>query len=133
MEDEHGLLDKARRFENRIISSAKNKENILIAVHHDADGICAASILCEFILRNKGHCQIRAVSEPNSRFLDRLSSSKFDFVIFVDICAGLSGEISKRFGDKWLIIDHHRDPRVRIRSRKCSELLAVRHRWEFID
>jgi single-stranded-DNA-specific exonuclease len=110
MEDEAGLLEKARRFENRIISSAKNKENILIATHHDADGICAASILSEFVLRNKGHCQIRAVSEPNSRFLDRLTSSKFDLIIFVDICAGLTEEISKRFGDKWLIIDHHEIP-----------------------
>ncbi len=82
----------------------------MVATHYDADGICAASILCEFIAKNKGHCQIRAVSEPNSRFLDRLSSSKFDLIIFLDICAGLSEEISKRFGDKWLIIDHHEIP-----------------------
>src|SRR5271169_4523436 len=104
MEDEPGLLDKARRFEAKIVSSAKNGENILIASHHDADGICAAAILSEFIYRNKGHCQVRTVSEPNSKFLDRLSSSKFELIIFVDICSGLSEEISKRFGDKWLII-----------------------------
>lgn len=107
MEDERGLLEKARNFENRIISSAKNKENILIATHHDADGICAASILCEFVIKNRGHCQVRAVSEPNSRFLDRLGESKFDQIIFTDICAGLSREIGKRFGDKWMTIDHH--------------------------
>ncbi|HXQ92351.1 MAG TPA: DHHA1 domain-containing protein [Nitrososphaerales archaeon] len=110
MADEQALLEKARHFENRIITSAKNNENILIASHHDADGICAAAILCEFIHKNKGHCQLRAVSEPNSRFLDRLGSSKFDLIIFVDICSGLSKEISKRFGDKWLIIDHHEIP-----------------------
>lgn len=110
MEDEQGLYGKARRFEARIIATAKNKENILVATHHDADGICAAAILCDFILKNKGHCQIRAVSEPNSRFLDRLGNSKFDLVIFTDICAGLSKEVSKRFGDKWLIIDHHEIP-----------------------
>jgi len=108
--DEQGLIEKARRFESRIITCVKNKENILVATHHDADGICAAAILTEFILRNKGHCQVRAVSEPNSRFLDRLGSSKFDQIIFVDICSGLSAEISKRFGDKWLIIDHHEIP-----------------------
>ncbi len=28
----------------------------------------------------------------------------------MDICAGLTEEISKRFGDKWLIIDHHEIP-----------------------
>jgi len=110
MEDEQGLLDKARRFEAKIASSAKNSENILIASHHDTDGTCAAAILSEFIYRNKGHCQIRAVSEPNSRFFERLGLSKFDSVIFVGICAGLSGEISKTFGDKWLVIDHHEIP-----------------------
>jgi single-stranded-DNA-specific exonuclease len=125
MEDEPGLLEKARRFENRIASSAKNKENILVATHHDADGICAASILDEFVLKNKGHSQIRTVSEPNSRFLDRLSSSKFDLIIFVDICAGLSEEISKRFGDKWLIIDHHEIPES---EREAENVLNP---WQF--
>ncbi len=125
MEDEQGLYEKARRFDLKIAASAKNKENILIATHHDADGICAAVILSEFILKNKGHCQIRAVSEPNSRFLDRLSSSKFDLIIFVDISAGLSGEIAKRFGDKWLIIDHHEIPD----SEETSE--NVLNCWQF--
>jgi single-stranded-DNA-specific exonuclease len=125
LEDEQGLFEKARRFETRIVSSAKNKENILIASHHDADGICAASILCEFILKNKGHCQIRAVSEPNSKFLDRLGSSKFDLIVFVDICAGLSEEISKRYGDKWLIIDHHEIPDSELKSEN------VLNCWQF--
>lgn len=125
MEDESSLFEKARHFENKIIASAKNKENILVATHHDADGICAAAILCEFILKNKGHCQVRAVSEPNSKFLDRLGSSKFDLIIFVDICAGLSQEISKRFGDRWLIIDHHEIPD----SEMASE--NVLNSWQF--
>ncbi|MDA4111244.1 MAG: DHHA1 domain-containing protein [Thaumarchaeota archaeon] len=125
MEDEQALIEKARRFESKIIASAKNNENILIATHHDADGICAASILCEFILKNKGHCQVRAVSEPNSRFLDKLGESKFDLVIFVDICAGLTGDVSKRFGDKWLIIDHHEIPKNEL------DLDNVLNCWQF--
>lgn len=116
MEDETGLLEKARRFESRIGNCAKNNENILIASHHDADGICSAAILSDFIYRNKGHCQVRIVSEPNSRFLERLSTSKFDLIIFVDICSGLSEEISKRFGDKWLIIDHHQIPDAEMKN-----------------
>src|SRR5579872_1594564 len=116
MEDELGLYEKARRFEARIVVAAKNNENILIATHHDADGICAAAILCEFILKNKGHCQVRAVSEPNSKFLDHLGDSKFDLVIFVDICGGLTSDVSKRFGDKWLIIDHHEIPEEELQN-----------------
>ncbi|MFI5421822.1 MAG: DHH family phosphoesterase, partial [Nitrososphaerales archaeon] len=116
MEDEQALYEKARLFESKIIAAAKNNENILIATHHDADGICAAAILCEIILKNKGHCQVRAVSEPNSKFLDQLADSKFDLVIMVDICAGLTDQISKRFGDKWLIIDHHEIPDRELQS-----------------
>jgi single-stranded-DNA-specific exonuclease len=107
MEDAEGLADKARLFESKILASAKNNENILIVSHHDADGICGASILAEFVLKNKGHCQIRAVSEPNPRLLDKLSTSKFDLFIFVDCGSGLSFEIGKKLGDKWLAIDHH--------------------------
>lgn len=110
MEDEQGLYEKARKFEIRIGNSAKNNENVLIASHHDADGICSAAILAEFIHRSRGHCQIRTISEPNAKLLDRLSESKFDLLIFVDICSGMSEEISKRFGDKWMIIDHHEIP-----------------------
>ena len=125
MEEEQALYEKARQFESKIIAAAKNNENILIATHHDADGICAAAILCEIILKNKGHCQVRAVSEPNSKFLDRLADSKFDLVILVDICAGLTEEISKRFGDKWLIIDHHEIPDQEL---KVENLLNP---WQF--
>lgn len=110
MEDEQGLLEKALIFEDRIATSAKNNENILIASHHDADGICSSAIISQFIHKQKGHCQIRTTSEPNSRFLNKLYSSKFDLIIFLDICAGLSEEISKKFGDKWLIVDHHEIP-----------------------
>src|SRR5579864_252825 len=125
MEVEQGLYEKARLFEAKIISAAKNNENILIATHHDADGICAAAILCGLVLKNKGHCQVRAVSEPNSRFLDRLGDSKFELVIFVDICGGLTGEISKRFGDKWLIIDHHEIPEDEL------QIESVLNPWQF--
>ena len=107
MEDEQGLLEKARRFESKIAASARNNENVIIASHHDADGICAASILSDFIYKSGGHCQVRTTSEPNSKFLDRLSLAKFDLILFLDICSGLSEEIAKRFGDKWLIVDHH--------------------------
>jgi single-stranded-DNA-specific exonuclease len=107
MEDEQGLLEKARLFETKISTASRNHDNVIIATHHDADGICAASILSDFIFRNSGHCQVRTTSEPNSKFLERLSLAKFDLLIFLDICSGLSSEIAKRFGDKWLIIDHH--------------------------
>ncbi|MCL4517682.1 MAG: DHHA1 domain-containing protein [Thaumarchaeota archaeon] len=81
--------------------------------------------MSQFIFRNKGHCQIRTVSEPNSRFLDKLYSSKFDLIIFLDICAGLSSEVSKRFGDKWMIVDHHSMPDDELESER------ILNSWQF--
>ncbi|MCL5068976.1 MAG: DHH family phosphoesterase [Thaumarchaeota archaeon] len=125
MEDEQGLLEKALIFEDRISASAKNNENILIASHHDADGIAASAIMSEFIYKQSGHCQIRTVSEPNSKFLERLRTSKFDLILFLDICAGLSGEVAKRFGDKWLIVDHHSIPEEEHESER------ILNPWQF--
>ncbi len=107
MVDVEGLIQKAQQLERVLSSGASNKENILIATHHDADGICAAVLLADFIFRRGGHCQIRTTSEPNPKFLDKLKSARFDRLIFTDICSCLSPEIEKQFGDKWLIIDHH--------------------------
>ena len=109
-DDLDGLKRKIQAFEKKLSIASTNKENILIAVHHDADGLCSGAILSNYILSRGGHCQIRTTSEPNPKFLDRLAASKFDLVIFSDICAGLSEEISKKFGDKWLVIDHHEIP-----------------------
>ncbi|MHB8568281.1 MAG: DHHA1 domain-containing protein [Nitrososphaerales archaeon] len=107
MEDLEGLLRRAQNFEKKLSIAASNKDNILLAAHHDADGLCSAALLSEFIFKKGGHCLVRTTSEPNPKFLERLGASKYDLVLFVDICAGLSSEIAKKFGDKWLIIDHH--------------------------
>ena len=103
----------------------QNRENILVASHHDADGISSAAILFDFILHKGGHCLVRTTSEPNPRFLDKLSASKYDFIVFLDISAGLSSEIGKRFGDKWLVIDHHEIPEEETESEQ------ILNPWQF--
>src|SRR5579875_685033 len=125
MEDIEALIKKAQSFERKISPSSSNKENILLAVHHDAHGLASATILCDYIQRKGGHCQIRTTSEPSPKFLDKLASSHFDLVVFVDICAGLSGEIGKKFGDKWLVIDHHEIPENEMDEEK------VLNPWQF--
>jgi single-stranded-DNA-specific exonuclease len=101
------LLQKARDFQNRIVSSAQSRENILILSHYGADGVCASALLSEEISLHYGHAQIRCTGQPSLRFLEKLKSSSFDLIVFVDICAGLSSELSRLFGDRWLAIDHH--------------------------
>jgi single-stranded-DNA-specific exonuclease len=101
------LRERALEFDERIINSAANKENVLILSHYGPDGICGSALLCSEISLHGGHAQVRFSGQPSVRFLERTGAQKFDLVIFVDICAGLSGELSRIFGDRWLAIDHH--------------------------
>jgi single-stranded-DNA-specific exonuclease len=106
MPDEHGLLSKAKKVSARLEASTRNNENVLIVAHHDADGVCGAAMLSDFVFKHGGHCIVRPISHPNVRMLERISLGKFNLAIFVDLGSGLGSEISRLFGDKWLIIDH---------------------------
>lgn len=123
MRDEQGLIVKAQQLGTRISSSGRKKENILIACHHDADGICAASLLSAFIFRNGGHCEVRAFSEPNIKNLERIAQGKFDLVIFIDLGSGLSKEIAKYLGDRWFVIDHHSIPKDEMSGEGTERIL----------
>ncbi len=128
MRDEQGLYAKAELFGTKISSAARNHENILIICHHDADGLCSAALCSNFIFKNSGHCEIRAVSEPSIKSLERIAQGKFDLVLFIDIGSGLSKEIEKHLGDRWLIIDHHSIPDSEKSDESASRILNP---WQF--
>ncbi|MHB1908323.1 MAG: DHH family phosphoesterase [Nitrososphaerales archaeon] len=128
MQDEQGLLSKAAQFATRIGNSAKNNENIAIVAHHDADGLCAASELTRFIQRQHGHCEIRCLSEPSLKNLERIADGKFDLVLFCDLGSGIAPEIRKHLGDRWLVIDHHYIPQEEIQSDLSEQILNP---WQF--
>jgi single-stranded-DNA-specific exonuclease len=107
MKDEQGLFLKAQHFASRIANSAKKHENILILYHYNADGICSVALLSQFIFKNNGHCEARALSEPAPKSFEKLSRGNFDLVVFLDFGSNLTSDISKVLGDKWLVIDHH--------------------------
>lgn len=83
MKDEQALLLKAGQFGAKISDSAKRHENILVACHYDADGICSAALISQFIYKNEGHCEIRAISEPSAKNLERIRAANFDLVILL--------------------------------------------------
>jgi single-stranded-DNA-specific exonuclease len=128
LQDEQGLYSKAQKFGTEISSSARNHENILIICHHDADGLCSAALCSNFVFKNGGHCEIRAVSEPSIKSLERIAQAKFDLVLFLDIGSGLSKEIEKHLGDRWLIIDHHSIPDTEKSGESASRILNP---WQF--
>lgn len=118
MPDEQGILLKVQQFADKIATSARKNENVLLVCHHDADGICSAAILAEYVRGLRGHCQVRCVSEPTIRFLEKLASGSFDLTVFLDLGSGLSEEISRFLGDRWLVIDHHEIPESEMSSQR---------------
>ena len=123
MRDEQGLLLKTQQFASRIANSAKKHENILLLCHYDADGICSGTLLSQFIFKNGGHCEIRAVSEPRPNILERIAQGNFDLVLFLDIGSGTSSNIAKKLGDRWLVIDHHAIPQEEITGEFSERIL----------
>ncbi|MGI0078902.1 MAG: DHH family phosphoesterase [Nitrososphaerales archaeon] len=125
MPDEQGILLKVQQFAEKIASSARKNENILLVAHHDADGICSAAILAEYIRGLRGHCEVKCVSEPTIRLLEKLAAGTYEMTIFLDLASGMSEEISRLLGDRWLGIDHHEIP--------DSEMISERilNPWQF--
>jgi single-stranded-DNA-specific exonuclease len=107
MKDEHALFQRAQDFASRIANSAKSLQNILLIYRYSADGICAAALTSQFILKNNGHCDARALSEPNIRSLEKIGRENFDLVLFLDFGSNSVPDIAKYLGDKWLVIDHN--------------------------
>jgi single-stranded-DNA-specific exonuclease len=128
LKDEQSLLLKAQNFGTKISNSAKKQENILILHHYDGDGCCAGSLLAQFIFKNKGHCQARPATEPNVKNIERLGQAKFDLVIFLDVGSGISSDVNKYLGDKWLIIDHHFIPEEETNAELEERILNP---WQF--
>jgi single-stranded-DNA-specific exonuclease len=122
------LFLKLEKFGGRIAESSRAHENMLVVCHHDADGIGSAVLVSQFVFKNGGHCEIRAVSEPSSRNLQKISAGNFDLVIFLDLASGLSKEIGKQLGDRWMVVDHHYIPSEEIEGESAQRIVNP---WQF--
>ncbi len=111
MKDEEALFAKAEQYGSRIADSAKKHENILIVSHHDADGLCSATIAAQFIFKNGGHCNLRIAPDPNDKSLEKIARGQYDLILFLDLGSVVPESASKYLGDKWLVIDHHSIPK----------------------
>jgi single-stranded-DNA-specific exonuclease len=106
VQDQDGLLERARQIGNRIQVAAKTNQNILILCNHDADGLASATLVSNFVARNRGHCGVRAFIEPNLLDLENLAKSNYDLIIFLDLGASLGPRIAEALGDRWVLVAH---------------------------
>jgi len=88
-----------------LLELAKERSNILLYSHYDADGIASASILAKSIERSGGNFTIRIAPGILHQRLDHVGD--YDLVVFCGLGIGIVSAIGSSI-HKWTAIDHHK-------------------------
>jgi len=85
----------------------KEKGFIRIVSHYDADGICAAGVLCHALLRKDKKFQTKLTSNLKDDYIDYLKEEEFPVTIFCDMGSGQFSNLKDLQGQV-IILDHHK-------------------------
>jgi single-stranded-DNA-specific exonuclease len=107
--DFESLSRRASEIGNRIQVAAKSNQNILILSHYDADGLASATLVSNHIVKNKGHCDIRASVEPSVTDMESIAKSGYDLIVFLDLASSSTAKVARALGDRWISVSHE-DP-----------------------
>lgn len=99
------LRNRTDEAASMLLELAKERSNILIYSHYDADGIASASILAKSIERSGGNFTIRVAPGIWHQQLANLEG--YDLVVFCGLGIGLISAIGSSI-HKWTAIDHHK-------------------------
>ena len=77
-----------------------------VVSHYDADGICAAAIICLMLRREGYNFHTTLMRNPFTKGLERVQKEQNDIIIFTDMGSGQL-PILETFTLPILIIDHH--------------------------
>lgn len=97
------LLDRLKRAKQKMI---KEKALIRIISHYDADGICAAGILCHALIREEKKFHVTLTRSLKDEFMDTLKKEKYPINIFLDMGSSRLQDLAELSGDV-IILDHH--------------------------
>jgi len=83
-----------------------NAENVRIISHYDADGIAAAGVVCNALIRKNLNFHASFVKSLGSKIIDGVKNEKNSLILFLDMG---SGQIDDLEGIKStvIILDHH--------------------------
>ena len=79
---------------------------IRIISHYDADGICAAGVLCNALSREGRKFHVTLTHSLSEDFVDELSQEEYPITILCDMGSGQLDSLSKLKG-KVIVLDHH--------------------------
>ncbi|MGM5488928.1 MAG: DHH family phosphoesterase [Nanobdellota archaeon] len=99
----------------RIVSAVAQKireipetETIRVVSHFDCDGICAAAIFIQTLLRADRPFSLSFLPHLDEEYLDELAREGYRHYVFLDLGSGVLDEFDEAFTDKQVfVVDHH--------------------------
>jgi len=94
-----------------LIYNVADKGKIHVVGHYDADGIAAASIMTQALLRLNAEFVVTIEKRLTEQLINRLNEEKPKLVIFVDLGSGYL-ELVEKLKTKVIVLDHHKPSKV---------------------
>jgi RecJ-like exonuclease len=110
MADLAALMARASEASGHLAQLRREKKRILVVTHIDADGLSSGSVAFHALARSGAIASVRAIPDLDMRALEALKADRFDFYLFTDLGSGLIPELTKAFGESFLVVDHHQLP-----------------------
>jgi RecJ-like exonuclease len=85
---------------------SKEEGFIRIVSHYDADGICAAGVLCHALTRKDKKFHIKLTSNLKDEYIEFLKKDRYPLTIFCDMGSGQLKNLKNLEGNV-IILDHH--------------------------
>jgi len=116
----HKVLHKVKE---AISGLAANREPVRIISHYDADGLCAAGILCKTFLRRNIPFHATIAHTLDASVMGAVQCKSYPWVIFSDMGSS-SLDLVEKLDSHVVVVDHHEPLRE---SKKVVQLNA--HIW----
>lgn len=106
MADVSGLVGRCGEIARDLSRLASEGKKILVVTHIDADGIASGSMIFSSLRRRGANVALRAIPELDGKAVQKLSSQRYDLIIFTDLASGMVAELGS-MGSGYLVVDHH--------------------------
>ncbi|UCF07617.1 MAG: DHH family phosphoesterase [Thermoplasmata archaeon] len=99
-----GLLQKLESAKKIVL---EQKDTIRVVSHYDADGICAAGVLCHALLRKNMKFHVKLTTSLKGDYIALLKEDDYETTIFCDMGSNNLPALSD-LSKNVIILDHHK-------------------------
>jgi len=99
---------------SKIFRSIIEEKRLKLVCHHDADGLCSASILVKMLLRENVNFELRIVKQLTIKDIKNLDVNEDDILVLADLGSGQLNflkDVMER--TQILVLDHHEPQKIK--------------------